>query len=92
MCSRRRALSKPASDARPGLTNDKSVELIREFGVDGATIDFSKFLEMVKAGQPEQPGEEPDPKVLEFLRILEQYRRKCESEGSPSARRVSRAF
>ena len=35
-----------------------------------------------KAGQPDQPGEEPDPKVLEFLRILEQYRRKCEKEGN----------
>ena len=45
-------------------------------------MDFAKFLEMVKAGQPDQPGEEPDPKVLEFLRILEQYRRKCEKEGN----------
>lgn len=28
------------------------------------------------------PSEEADPKVTEFLRILEEYRIKCESEGN----------
>ncbi|KAH8082132.1 hypothetical protein JL720_8659 [Aureococcus anophagefferens] len=66
-----------------GLGKEAAVELIKQFDVEEPkTIDFAKFLEMVKAGQPDQPGEEPDPKVLEFLRILEQYRRKCEKEGN----------
>ena len=62
-----------------GLGKEAALELIKQFDVEEPkTIDFAKFLEMLKAGQPDQPGEEPDPKVLEFLRILEQYRRKCE--------------
>lgn len=66
-----------------GLSREAAVELIEKFDVqEPKTIDFARFLEMVKAGQPDQPGEEPDPKVLEFLRILEQYRRKCEKEGN----------
>lgn len=36
---------------------------------------------MLEKGQPQQPGEGPDPKVMEFLRILEEYRLKCEEEG-----------
>lgn len=28
------------------------------------------------------PSEEADPKVMEFLRILEEYRAKCETEGN----------
>ena len=66
-----------------GLKQEAARELIERFDVtEPTTVDFAKFLELVKAGQPDQPGEEPDPKVLEFLRILEQYRRKCEKEGN----------
>jgi hypothetical protein len=66
-----------------GLQQEAARELIERFDVsEPNTVDFAKFLELVKAGQPDQPGEEPDPKVLEFLRILEQYRRKCEKEGN----------
>ncbi|KAJ1459013.1 hypothetical protein M885DRAFT_512169 [Pelagophyceae sp. CCMP2097] len=66
-----------------GVSNEAAQDLMMQFEIsEDSTIDFPKFLEMVKAGQPEQPGEEPDPKVMEFLRILEQYRRKCEGEGN----------
>lgn len=34
------------------------------------------------ANQSAQSLEGPDPKVLEFLRILEEYRVKCEEEGN----------
>jgi hypothetical protein len=44
-------------------------------------ISFANFLELLEKGQPQQPGEGPDPKVMEFLRILEEYRLKCEEEG-----------
>ena len=35
-----------------------------------------------KMNQSAQSLEGPDPKVLEFLRILEEYRVKCEEEGN----------
>jgi len=42
-----------------GFFNYAAVELIKQFDVEEPkTIDFAKFLEMVKAGQPDQPGEE----------------------------------
>lgn len=66
-----------------GLKPESASELIARFGLGPeCRVDFGKFLELVEAGQPEQPGEEPDPKVMEFLRILDQYRAKCESEGN----------
>lgn len=66
-----------------GLKAEAATDLIQRFAVEeGTTIDFQRFLEIVKAGQPEQPGEQPDPKVIEFLRILDQYRAKCEAEGN----------
>ncbi|KAK7250143.1 glycosyl hydrolase family 92 protein [Aureococcus anophagefferens] len=47
-----------------GFFNYAAVELIKQFDVEEPkTIDFAKFLEMVKAGQPDQPGEEPDRKL-----------------------------
>ncbi|EGB04582.1 hypothetical protein AURANDRAFT_72486 [Aureococcus anophagefferens] len=49
-----------------GFFNYAAVELIKQFDVEEPkTIDFAKFLEMVKAGQPDQPGEEPDRKPLD---------------------------
>lgn len=78
----------PSSDLesllqKVGLKSEAAVDLIKRFGIeDSTTIDFLKFLDIVKAGQPEQPGEQPDPKVMEFLRILDQYRAKCEAEGN----------
>ena len=43
-------------------------------------ITFEDFLQLLEKGNKDVPGEGPDPKVLEFLRILEEYRIKCEEE------------
>lgn len=43
--------------------------------------DFIRTLENLES-QEEIPFEGPDPKVIEFLRILEDYRTKCEEEGN----------
>eukprot|EP00753_Platysulcus_tardus_P015058 PLAT4751.1.p1 GENE.PLAT4751.1~~PLAT4751.1.p1 ORF type:complete len:427 (+),score=234.09 PLAT4751.1:131-1411(+) len=48
------------------------------------TLSFEEFLELVRSTRKEAaPGDDigPDPKVLEFLSILEQYRLKCEMDG-----------
>jgi hypothetical protein len=43
--------------------------------------EFAAILERFD-GNEETPHDGPDPKVLEFLRILEEYRIKCEEEGN----------
>lgn len=43
--------------------------------------DFASIVEKYDNAS-EAPIEGPDPKVLEFLRILEEYRIKCEDEGN----------
>jgi len=43
--------------------------------------DFAAVLESLESPAA-VPFEGPDPKVLEFLRILEEYRVKCEEEGN----------
>ena len=60
----------------------------QEISRDGS-VSFGEFLRIVAAGHQSAPtddGEERDPteadeKVVEFLRILEEYRAKCEAEG-----------
>jgi hypothetical protein len=49
---------------------------------DEGKITFEQFIELVERGNKDVPGEGPDPKVMEFLRILEEYRIKCEDEGN----------
>ena len=43
--------------------------------------EFMSILEQIDNAS-EVPFEGPDPKVVEFLRILEEYRLKCEEEGN----------
>jgi hypothetical protein len=45
---------------------------------------FDQFVAVLESCESaaEVPFEGPDPKVLEFLRILEEYRLKCEEEGN----------
>ncbi len=43
--------------------------------------EFASILEQMDNAS-EVPFEGPDPKVVEFLRILEEYRLKCEEEGN----------
>jgi len=47
-------------------------------------VDFERFIILLEDSEAsgEIPFEGPDPKVLEFLRILEEYRVKCEEEGN----------
>jgi hypothetical protein len=47
-------------------------------------LDFDQFASILEAAEdvPQVPTEGPDPKVIEFLRILEEYRVKCEDEGN----------
>jgi hypothetical protein len=70
-----------------GHSTDSAAEILRAAdsaagGKADGVITFDEFLELLQKGQPDQPGEQPDPKVMEFLRILEEYRRKCEAEGN----------
>mmetsp|Transcript_20285 Transcript_20285/g.29772 ORF Transcript_20285/g.29772 Transcript_20285/m.29772 type:complete len:159 (+) Transcript_20285:347-823(+) len=44
-------------------------------------ISFDTFLQVLERGGGRLPSENPDPKAMEFMRILEQYRVKCEGEG-----------
>jgi len=52
--------------------------------VSGNQINFESFSAILEQseGAGEVPFEGPDPKVIEFLRILEEYRVKCEEEGN----------
>lgn len=50
----------------------------------GGMVSFDQFMTVIKSLESESsPGAEgPDPKVVEFMRILEEYRVKCEEEGN----------
>jgi len=52
-------------------------------GEQDGQISFNEFLDLLELKEEAKGGtsEGPDPKVLEFLRILEEYRMKCEEEG-----------
>jgi hypothetical protein len=45
-------------------------------------LSFDDFLSLLASIKTPLDYEGPDPKVLEFLRILEEYRLKCEEEGN----------
>eukprot|EP00904_Undaria_pinnatifida_P006095 jgi/Undpi1/2615/HiC_scaffold_13.g05994.m1 len=57
---------------------DTAAEL--KAGTDGR-VSFDEFLGLLEQAGPAGPLEGPDPKVMEFLRILEEYRVKCEEGG-----------
>lgn len=44
--------------------------------------DILLCIQQVSKAHQERPDEGPDPKVLQFLMILEEYRIKCEDEGN----------
>mmetsp|Transcript_32358 Transcript_32358/g.85022 ORF Transcript_32358/g.85022 Transcript_32358/m.85022 type:complete len:393 (+) Transcript_32358:126-1304(+) len=64
-----------------GYTGDSKVDIL-DAAQGMESVSFDDFLDLLEKGQPSQPGEAPDPKVMEFLRILEEYRIKCEEEGN----------
>eukprot|EP00941_MAST-03F_sp_MAST-3F-sp1_P001232 g1232.t1 len=66
---------------------EKLLEEVDQLGGDhnDGKISFEEFLVLLTKGQSEaQKGDgiQPDQKVLEFLRILDEYRIKCEKEGN----------
>lgn len=72
-------------------------EMLRDVDPDrSGKITFEEFVELMKSRNglhlnatcmfltlaSEATGEEPDPKVIEFLKILDEYRLRCETEGN----------
>lgn len=57
---------------------------------DGDSIAFGDFVSLIQSSQAREQAElardqfrvGPDPKVLEFIAILEEYRMKCEEDGN----------
>lgn len=53
---------------------------------DTTTLTFDAFLELVAKGSSDTTNSTiksgPDPKVVEFIAILEEYRGKCEQDGN----------
>lgn len=47
-------------------------------------LTFDDFTSILEQGEKssDSPFEGPDPKIMEFLRILEEYRLKCEDDGN----------
>jgi Ca2+-binding EF-hand superfamily protein len=60
-----------------------SVDEVTQGRGDGK-VSFEEFLELLARGSAglDVGDEAADPKVLEFLNILDEYRLKCEDEGN----------
>lgn len=70
-----------------GRTAEDAAEMLSHVdevtgGRDDGKITFEEFLALMNSSQKQdETADGCDPKVLEFLRILEEYRMKCEEEG-----------
>lgn len=65
-----------------GRDPSEASEMLTEVDPDkSGKISFEEFVTMLNKTK-DVPAESADPKVLEFLRILEEYRVKCEAEGN----------
>jgi len=51
-------------------------------GRSDGKISFDEFLQLLAVRTDPQANQGADPKVLEFLNILDEYRLKCEEEGN----------
>ena len=68
-----------------GRSSDEARDMLADVDPDmEGTITFDEFMELLKKKDSETAalGEGPDPKVIEFLHILDEYRVKCEDEGN----------
>ena len=61
-------------------------KIVRADGTDPARQDFQR-----NASQKGVINISPDSKVLDFLRLLEEYRRKCEDEGNYAEAKKARS-
>lgn len=63
----------------------KIIEICSKFAENTeGLINYEQFLNAIKSIENEIniTMDGPDPKVVEFMRILEEYRMKCEEEGN----------
>lgn len=63
----------------------KIIEICSHYAEEtGGLVSYQQFIEAVKSIETQSivTIEGPDPKVVEFMRILEEYRIKCEEEGN----------
>lgn len=70
--------------SKVGHTHEDADQIIasaRDVAING-TISFDDFIMLLEQAGPAGAVQGPDPKVMEFLRILEEYRCKCEMEGN----------
>ncbi|CAE7419862.1 CCM1 [Symbiodinium sp. KB8] len=66
-----------------GRNPGEASNLLKDYDPEGEKdMDFEQFVSIVAPGRPPLPDDAPDPKVYEFLRILDEYRIKCEEEGN----------
>ena len=80
----------PGLLAKLGKTNDEVVQIVEKASSTAFENDreglmvFEDFVILMEEFEdaPRAPAEGPDQKVMEFLRILEEYRVKCEEEGN----------
>lgn len=76
--------------AKLGKSDDEIVNITKASAKvaddTGGRLTFEDFIAVLEqsdnASESALPYEGPDPKVLEFCRILEEYRVKCEEEGN----------
>merc|ERR1719223_1476255 len=65
-----------------GRDPTEAAEMLKDVDPDGGgKVSFEEFVMLLNKTR-DSPAESADPKVLEFLRILEEYRVKCEAEGN----------
>jgi len=69
-----------------GRNADQAAAMMSEVdkvsGRQDGKISFDEFLQLLAMSSTASNDEGADPKVLEFLNILDEYRLKCEAEGN----------
>ena len=87
-------LSQMKVNTEEGVTFDQFLELMRKIEVKIEKKEEDKISEMAKSDnskvEPRTTYIQTDQKVLDFLKLLEEYRIKCENEGQYAEARKSR--